>query len=55
MREAAEDGTPRRAKEAGAKLRRLTDSFYSRLVSIAKCTPEEFAAVKVPSVFCPAN
>jgi len=55
MREAAEDGTPRRAKEAGAKLRRLTDSFYSRLVSIAKCTPEEFAAVKVPSVFCPAK
>ena len=31
LRETATDGTPRSARAAGAKLRQLTDSFYSRL------------------------
>ena len=31
LRETATDGTPRSAKAAGAKLRELTQSFYSRL------------------------
>ena len=31
LRETAMDGTPRSAKAAGAKLRKLTNTFYSRL------------------------
>jgi hypothetical protein len=31
LRETAKDGTPRSAKAAGAKLRKLTNTFYSRL------------------------
>ena len=32
LRETAVDGTPRSAKAAGAQLRRLTQSFYERLL-----------------------
>ena len=32
LRETAIDGTPRRAKAAGAKLRKLTESLYERLL-----------------------
>ena len=49
LREAAVDGTPRSAKAAGAELRKLTQSFYERLMDprFYNIPPEEFEAVSV--------
>ena len=49
VREAAVDGTPRSAKAAGAELRKLTQTFYERLVDprFYDVAPEELEAVRV--------
>ena len=49
MRETAVDGTPRSAKAAGAELRKLTQTFYERLVDprFYNVPHEELEAVRV--------
>ena len=49
LRETATDGTPRRAKAAGAQLRELTASFYSKLTNAMP--PEELGTVQVPDSY----
>ena len=54
LRETAVDGTPRRAKAAGAKLRELTVSFYQKLTSprLYNMEPVELGSVQVPTTLC---
>ena len=47
LRETAADGTPRRAKAAGAQLRQLTLSFYHELYTFYGVTSEELEALCV--------
>jgi hypothetical protein len=47
LRETAADGTPRSAKAAGADLRKLTQSFLERLVTLYRVAPEELETVQV--------
>ena len=51
LRETAVDGTPRRAKAAGAKLRELTVSFYQKLINprLYNVEPVELGNVQVPT------
>ena len=52
LRETAIDGTPRSAKAAGAKLRQLTQQFYSRLVDprFYDVTHEELESLSVEAI-----
>ena len=43
----AADCTPRSAKAAGADLRKLTQSFYVRLMTLYRVSPEELETVEV--------
>jgi hypothetical protein len=47
VRETAADGTPRSAKAAGADLLKLTQSFYARLMTLYRVSPEELETVEV--------
>ena len=53
LRETAMDGTPRSAKAAGAELRKLTQSFYQRLMDprFYALSLADMEAVNVPSDF----
>jgi hypothetical protein len=57
LRETATDGTPRSAKAAAAKLRKLTQSLYERLMDprFYDVTSEELKAVRVRTEFWDAS
>lgn len=57
LRETATDGTPRSAKAAGAKLRKLTQSLYERLMDprFYDVTSEELKAVRARTQFWDAS